>query len=49
MTAARIRKLTQGGVAFGRPDLQPLSADETATLVADALGGPVDPDAARRL
>jgi DNA-binding CsgD family transcriptional regulator len=37
------------GVAFERLELQPLSADETATLVADALGGPVDPDAARRL
>jgi predicted ATPase len=32
-----------------RLDLQPLSRDETATLLSAALGGPVDPDAANRL
>jgi DNA-binding CsgD family transcriptional regulator len=30
-------------------NLQPLSADETTTLLSAALGGPVDPAAARRL
>lgn len=34
---------------FDRLDLQPLSREETATLVAAALEGPVHPDAARRL
>ncbi len=34
---------------FERLDLQPLSADETATLVSAALGGSIDPAAARRL
>jgi DNA-binding CsgD family transcriptional regulator/tetratricopeptide (TPR) repeat protein len=34
---------------FDRLDLQPLSAAETADLLAAALGGPVDPDAATRL
>jgi DNA-binding CsgD family transcriptional regulator len=34
---------------FERLDLQPLSADETATLLSAALGGPVDPDAVHRL
>ena len=34
---------------FERLDLQPLSADETATLVSAALGGSIDPGAARRL
>ncbi len=37
------------GISFERLDLQPLSADETATLLAEALGGSMDPDAARRL
>jgi DNA-binding CsgD family transcriptional regulator len=32
-----------------RLDLQPLSRDETATLLSAALRGPVDPDAANRL
>jgi len=32
-----------------RLDLQPLSHDETVSLVGAALGGPLDPDAARRL
>jgi DNA-binding NarL/FixJ family response regulator len=34
---------------FDRLDLQPLSRNETATLLATTLGAPVDPDAARRL
>jgi len=34
---------------FERIDLQPISRDETATLVSAALGGPVDADATRRL
>lgn len=34
---------------FERLDLQPLSADETATLLSSALAGPVDPDAVQRL
>ncbi|OBK18187.1 LuxR C-terminal-related transcriptional regulator [Mycobacterium asiaticum] len=36
------------GTGFERLDLQPLSAEETATLLASALGDPVDPDAAQR-
>ena len=34
---------------FQRIDLQPISRDETATLVSAVLGGPVDADAIRRL
>nr|WP_197283765.1 LuxR family transcriptional regulator [Mycobacterium sp. Marseille-P9652] len=34
---------------FDRLDLQPLSADETAKLLSDALGGPMDPVASQRL
>jgi hypothetical protein len=34
---------------FDRIDLQPISRDETATLLAAVLGGPVDADATRRL
>jgi DNA-binding CsgD family transcriptional regulator len=34
---------------FGRIDLQQLSAEETSTLLAETLAGPVDPDAADRL
>jgi DNA-binding CsgD family transcriptional regulator len=34
---------------FDRLDLQPLSLDETATLLSATLGGSVDPDAAARL
>ena len=34
---------------FDRLDLQPLSRDETTTLVSATLGGSLDPDAARRL
>jgi DNA-binding CsgD family transcriptional regulator len=34
---------------FGRLDLQPLSSGETTALVSATLGGPLEPDAARRL
>lgn len=34
---------------FERLDLRPLSHDETSTLLAATLGGPVDPDAAGQL
>lgn len=34
---------------FERLDLQPLSFDETTTLLSSVLKGPVDPDAAQRL
>jgi hypothetical protein len=34
---------------LGRLDLQPLSSDETTTLIYAVLGGSVDPDATRRL
>lgn len=34
---------------FERLDLQPLSADETSTLLSATLGGSVDPDVAQRL
>ena len=34
---------------FDRLDLQPLSLDETTTLLSATLEGPVDPDAAQRL
>ena len=34
---------------FDRLDLQPLSLDETTTLLSATLGGSVDPDAAQRL
>jgi DNA-binding CsgD family transcriptional regulator len=34
---------------FDRLDLQPLSLDETTTLLSATLGGPVDPAAAQRL
>lgn len=34
---------------FGRLDLQPLSRDETESLLAATLGGPLNVDAARRL
>jgi len=37
------------GARFARLDLQPISADETATLLSHALGGRVDPDAIERL
>src|SRR5262249_53736881 len=37
------------GAPFERLDLQPLSADETETLLSATLGGQVDPDAVQRL
>jgi hypothetical protein len=37
------------GSQFDRLDLQPLSLDETTTLLSATLGGSVDPDAAQRL
>jgi DNA-binding NarL/FixJ family response regulator len=37
------------GGQFDRLDLQPLSANDIGELLAAALGGPVDPDAATRL
>jgi DNA-binding CsgD family transcriptional regulator/tetratricopeptide (TPR) repeat protein len=43
-----IYEVWRGG-QFDRLDLQPLSAGETAELLAATLGGPVDPDAATRL
>ncbi|ORW86453.1 helix-turn-helix transcriptional regulator [Mycobacterium riyadhense] len=35
--------------SFDRLDLQPLSLDETMTLLSETLAGPVDPGAAQRL
>jgi DNA-binding CsgD family transcriptional regulator len=43
-----IHEIWRGG-QFDRLDLQPLSAGEIIELLTAALGGPVDPDAARRL
>jgi DNA-binding CsgD family transcriptional regulator/tetratricopeptide (TPR) repeat protein len=43
-----IYEIWRGG-QFDRLDLQPLSAAETAELLAATLAGPVDPDAATRL
>jgi DNA-binding CsgD family transcriptional regulator len=43
-----IYEIWRGG-QFDRLDLQPLSADDVGSLLAAALGGPVDPDAATRL
>ena len=43
-----IREVWKSG-QLDRLDLQPLAKDETAQLVAAALGGPVDPAAAHRL
>ncbi|WP_396934999.1 LuxR C-terminal-related transcriptional regulator [Mycolicibacterium sp.] len=37
------------GGQFERLDLQPLSRDESTRLLAATLGGPLDPDSARRL
>ena len=45
---AGIQELWQAG-QFDRLDLQPLSPDETTTLLTASLGGSVDPQAARRL
>ena len=43
-----VQEVWTGG-QFERLDLQPLSSDETATLLSAALGGPIDPAAGRRL
>ena len=45
---AGIPDVWKGG-QFDRLDLQPLSRDETTSLVSATLGGSVDPDAAQRL
>src|SRR6201996_7726957 len=45
---AAVQEIWKGG-RFGRLDLQPLSVDETSTLLSATLGGSVDPDAAQRL
>jgi DNA-binding CsgD family transcriptional regulator len=45
---AAVQEIWKGG-RFERLDLQPLSLDETTTLLSATLGGPVDPDAAQRL
>ena len=43
-----VQELWAGG-SFDRLDVQPLSQEETTVLVSTTLGGPLDPDAARRL
>jgi DNA-binding CsgD family transcriptional regulator len=45
---AAVREIWRGG-EFDRLDLQPLSLDETTTLLSATLGASVDPDAAQRL
>ncbi|HJT90567.1 MAG TPA: helix-turn-helix transcriptional regulator [Mycobacterium sp.] len=45
---AAVQEIWRDG-QFERLDLQPLSLDETGTLLSAALGGSVDPDAAQRL
>jgi DNA-binding CsgD family transcriptional regulator len=45
---AAVEEIWSGG-EFDRLDLQPLSLDETTTLLSSTLGGSVDPDAAQRL
>ena len=45
---AAVRELWVSG-RFERLDLQPLSIDETNTLLSEALNGPVDPQAVQRL
>jgi DNA-binding CsgD family transcriptional regulator len=45
---AAVQEIWKGG-RFDRLDLQPLSLDETSTLLSATLGGSVDPDAAQRL
>jgi DNA-binding CsgD family transcriptional regulator len=46
--AAAVQEIWTVG-RFERLDLQPLSLDETTTLVSATLGGPLDPGAAQRL
>jgi hypothetical protein len=43
-----LQEIWKGG-QIDRLDLQPLSRDETIKVVSATLGGPLDPDAARRL
>jgi DNA-binding CsgD family transcriptional regulator len=45
---AAVQEIWKGG-RFDRLDLQPLSLDETTTLLSATLDGPVDPGAAQRL
>ena len=45
---AAVQEIWKGG-QFDRLDLQPLSLDQTTTLLSATLGGSVDPDAAQRL
>ena len=45
---AAVQEIWQGGQC-DRLDLQPLSIDESSTLLSATLGGSVDPDAAQRL
>jgi DNA-binding CsgD family transcriptional regulator len=45
---AAVREIWRGGQC-DRLDLQPLSIDESSTLLSATLGGSVDPDAAQRL
>jgi hypothetical protein len=45
---AAVQKIWRGG-QFDRPDLQPLSFDETTTLLSASLGESVDADAVERL
>ena len=45
---AAVQEIWKGG-RFDRLDLQPLSLDETSTLLSATLDGSVDPDAAQRL
>jgi hypothetical protein len=46
--SAAIQEMWKEG-GFDRLELQPLSRDDTPTLVSAALGGSVEPDAAARL
>jgi DNA-binding CsgD family transcriptional regulator len=45
---AAVQEIWKGG-RFDRLDLQPLSLDETSTLLSATLNGSVDPDAVQRL
>src|ERR1700761_7727393 len=45
---AAVQEIWMGG-RFSRIDLQPLSVNETSTLLSATLGGSVDPDVAQRL
>jgi DNA-binding CsgD family transcriptional regulator len=45
---AAVKEIWTGG-QFDRLDLQPLSLDETTTLLSATLGGSVDPDADQRM